>query len=189
LFKKHDFIFKFFKKKQMNNLIARLFLFVVALFVAGISHSQSNFTSKLIGAGVVVSDVERSLDFYVNGIGMVKAYSFTINEEFSKRSGLSNGVPTSVTVLKLENSPDANEWKLMSFGKKPKHRKSNFIQDDLGVQYITINVKALKPVLERLKQKNVPFLGSTPTALNKNTQFAFVQDPDGTFVELIGPME
>jgi catechol 2,3-dioxygenase-like lactoylglutathione lyase family enzyme len=138
---------------------------------------------------VVVSDLEPSLDFYINGIGMVKAYNFTINEDFSKRSGLSNGVPTTVTVLKLENSPEANEWKLMSFDKKPKHRKSNFIQDDLGVQYITINVKALKPILERLKQKNVRLLGSTPTALNKNAQLAFVQDPDGTFIELIGPME
>ncbi|MFD3002356.1 VOC family protein [Pontibacter toksunensis] len=153
------------------------------------SYAQSNFSSKLIGLGVVVSDLDRSLDFYVNGIGMVKAYSFTINEEFSKRSGLSNGVPTAVTVLKLENSPEANEWKLMSFGKKATHPKQNFIQDDTGVQYITINVKALKPVIERLKQQNVPLLGNSPTPLNQNTHFVLVQDPDGTFVELIGPME
>lgn len=133
--------------------------------------------------------MERSLDFYVDGIGMVKVNSFTINEEFSKRSGLSNGMPTSVAVLKLEDSPEANEWKLMSFGKKATHPKQKFIQDDTGVQYITINVKALKPVIERLKQKNVPFLGSTPTPLNQNAHFVLVQDPDGTFIELIGPME
>ena len=120
---------------------------------------------------------------------MVKTGGFNINEDFAKRSGLSNGVPFSVTVLKLENSPDANEWKLMSFGKKATHPKQNFIQDDVGVQYITINVKALKPIIERLKQKNVPLLGSTPTSLNGNSQFVFVQDPDGNFIELIGPME
>ena len=154
-----------------------------------ISYSQSNFSSKLIGLGVVVSDLDKSLDFYVNGIGMVKTGGFNINEDFAKRSGLSNGVPFSVTVLKLENSPDANEWKLMSFGKKATHPKQNFIQDDAGVQYITINVKALKPIIERLKQKNIPLLGSTPTSLNGNSQFVFVQDPDGTFIELIGPME
>ncbi|WP_229968975.1 VOC family protein [Pontibacter harenae] len=171
----------------------RFYFLVAALLVTFASHaqssSQSNFSSKLIGLGVVVSDLERSLDFYVDGIGMVKVNSFAIDENFSKRSGLSNGVPTSVTVLKLEDSPEANEWKLMTFGKKATHPKQKFIQDDTGVQYITINVKALKPVIERLKQKNVPFLGSTPTPLNQNLYFVLVQDPDGTFIELIGPME
>ena len=173
----------------MKRFVTKCSFLIAALLMTFASHAQSNFSSKLIGLGVVVSDLDRSLDFYVNGIGMEKAYSFTIDEEFSKRSGLSNGVPASVTVLKLENSPDANEWKLMSFGKKATHPKQNFIQDDTGVQYITINVKALKPVIERLKEKNVPFLGSSPTPLNQKTHFVLVQDPDGTFIELIGPME
>lgn len=173
----------------MKKSVLRISFLLAAMLVSFASYSQSNFSSKLIGLGVVVSDLERSLDFYVDGIGMVKTFSFTINEDFSKRSGLSNGVPTSVTVLKLEDSPEANEWKLMSFGKKATHPKQNFIQDDTGVQYITINVKALKPVIERLKQQDVPFLGSTPTPLNQDLHFVLVQDPDGTFVELIGPME
>ncbi len=173
----------------MKKSIAIFFSAVVVLLMSFTSFSQSNFSSKLIGLGVVVSDLDKSLDFYVNGIGMVKTGGFNINEDFAKRSGLSNAVPFSVTVLKLENSPDANEWKLMSFGKKATHPKQNYIQDDVGVQYITINVKALRPIIERLKQKNVPLLGSTPTSLNGNSQFVLVQDPDGNFIELIGPME
>lgn len=169
--------------------MVRFSLLVFAMFMTFTSYSQSNFSSKLIGVGVVVSDLERSLDFYVNGIGMVKAFSFNINEDFSKRSGLANGAPTSVTVLKLENSPEANEWKLMSFGKKAAHPKQKFIHDNLGMRYITIKVKSLKPVIERLKQKNVLFLGDTPIPLNAESHFAFVQDPDGNFIELIGPME
>lgn len=178
----------------MTRPFVKCFSIVLTLCITFASHAQttqptqSNFTSKLIGMGVVVSDLEKSLDFYTNVIGMVKAYSFTINEDFSKRSGLSNGVPATVTVLKLENSAEANEWKLMSFGKQATHPKQNFIQDDTGVQYITINVKALKPIIERLKQRNVPFLGSSPTQLNRNSQLLFVQDPDGTFIEIIGPM-
>ena len=178
-------------------LFKKASLLITVLFLSLISYSQSapstssatsNFTSKLIGLGVVVSDLDKSLDFYVNAIGMVKAYSFKIGSEFSKRSGLANGDSTSVTVLKLENSPEANEWKLMSFGKKASHPKQAFIPDDTGVQYITINVKALKPIIERLKQRNVPFLGSSPTPLNKAAHILVVQDPDGTFIELIGPM-
>ncbi|WP_461075056.1 VOC family protein [Spirosoma flavus] len=153
------------------------------------SFAQSNFTSKVIGVGVVVADLDRSLDFYVNGIGMVKTGSFTINEDFGKRSGLTNGVSVGVTILKLENSPEATDWKLMSFGKKAGHSKPKFIQDDTGMQYITIQVKALKPIIDRLTRMNVPFLGSTPTVLNEKSHFVFVQDPDGTFIELIGPMQ
>ena len=173
----------------MKKAAVKYSFLVAAMLLSFASYAQSNFSSKLIGMGVVVSDLDRSLDFYVNGIGMVKAFSFKINEDFGKRSGLSNGAPTEVTVLKLENSPEANEWKLMSFGKKAKNPKSKFIQDDTGVQYITINVKALKPVIERLKAKNVTFLGSTPIPLNQKSHFVLVQDPDGTFIELIGPME
>ena len=152
--------------------------------------AQSNFSSKLIGVGVVVADIEKSVDFYINGIGMVKTGGFNIAEDFAKRSGLSNGVPFAVTVLKLENSPEANEWKLITFGKVAvgKHPKQNFIQDDAGPRYITINVKSLKVVMDKLTKMKVPFLGSTPTALNQRDQFLFVQDPDGNFIELIGPM-
>lgn len=153
------------------------------------SYAQSNFTSKTIGIGVVVADLERSVDFYVNGIGMVKTGSFTINEEFGKRSGLTNGVATNVTMLKLENSPDATDWKLMSFGKQASHPKPTYIQDDTGMQYITIQVKALQPIIDRLKQMKVPFLGSTPTPLNAKAHFVLVQDPDGNFIELIGPLQ
>jgi catechol 2,3-dioxygenase-like lactoylglutathione lyase family enzyme len=169
--------------------LLKIFGIVTALLLNVATYAQSSFTSNLIGSGVVVADLERSLDFYVNGIGMVKAYNFTINEDFSKRSGLSNGVAVDVTVLKLENSPNANEWKLMSFGNKQAESKPEFIQDGTGVQYITINVKALNPVIERLKAKNVKLLGSTPTPLNGKQHFVLVQDPDGIFIELIGPLD
>lgn len=174
----------------MNKYSFKSLLLVCAMLISYSSYAQSNFTSKLIGVGVVVADIDRSIDFYVNGIGMVKSYNFNINEDFSKRSGLANGKPFAVTVLKLENSPDANEWKLISFGKKANGpKKSKFIQDDAGMQYITINVKTLKPVMERLKKQNVTFLGSTPTELNKTSHLLLVQDPDGNFLEIIGPLE
>lgn len=163
------------------------FIFLAAFLGSNLANAQSNFTSPLIGVGVVVKDLDKSVDFYVNTIGMVKTGGFSLDADFAKRSGLSNGVPFSVVVLKLENSDSANEWKLMSFGNNPDHKKPAYVQDDLGMQYITINVKALTPVMDRLKQKGVKFLGDTPTPLSGNRFFLLVQDPDGNFIELIGP--
>lgn len=177
-----------FKLNCVKRTQVRLSVLLIGLSLSISGYSQSNFTSKVIGIGVVVSDLERSLDFYVNGIGMVKTGNFTINEDFGKRSGLSNGVATNVTILKLENSPDATDWKLMSFGSKPAHSKPKYIQDDTGMQYITIQVKALQPIIDRLTEMKVPFLGSTPTPLTAKAHFVFVQDPDGNFIELIGPL-
>jgi catechol 2,3-dioxygenase-like lactoylglutathione lyase family enzyme len=172
----------------MQKIIFKLSALLLLTLLNVAAYAQSQFTSKLIGVGVVTTDLEKSLNFYVNGIGMVKTGGFNIAEDFAKRSGLSNGVPFSVTVLKLENSADANEWKLITFGKKAAPQKQTFIQEGAGMQYITINVKSLKAVMDRLSALKVPFLGSTPTALDATKQFLFVQDPDGNFIELIGPM-
>lgn len=146
--------------------------------------AQSEFSSSLIGVGSVTTDLEASLDFYLNVIGMTKTGEFDVNADFAKSSGLSNGVPFHVDVLQL--GEEGNVWKLMSFGKDATHPKSTFIQDDIGMQYITINVKSMKPFLERIKKHKVKLLGDTPvTMADGKRQFVLIQAPEGTIVELI----
>jgi catechol 2,3-dioxygenase-like lactoylglutathione lyase family enzyme len=151
--------------------------------------AQSEFSSNLIGVGVVTTDLEKSMAFYLNVIGMRKTGEFDVNAEFAKTSGLSNGVPFHVEVLQLEDSPDANVWKLMSFGNEAANPKSTYIQDDIGMQYITINVNSLQPFLKRIKEQNVKMLGDTPIALGEDNHFVLVQAPEGTIIELIGPLK
>lgn len=163
-------------------------LFFVFAFLGLNLSAQSEFSDPFIHIGVVVSDLEESLDFYTGVIGMKKTGGFTVDKAFAKKSGLSNGVAFDVTVLRLEDSKDATQWKLMSFGKESQHAEQHFIQDDIGMQYITIFVRDLNPFVERIKKHNIPFLGETPVVLNENDHFVFIQDPDGNFIELIGPM-
>ena len=163
-----------------------ILLLAVSTILTSNLMAQSEFSSSLIGVGVVTSDLEKSRDFYINVIGMEKTSEFDVNEEFGKASGLSNGVAFHVDVLQL--GEDGNVWKLMSFGKEATHPKSTFLQDDIGVQYITINVSSLKPFLERIKKHKVKLLGETPIPLgNDGRQFVLLQAPEGTIVELIGP--
>ena len=156
-------------------------------FPALVSKAQSEFANSTIQVGVVVSDLDRAVKFYTEVIGMQKVRDFDINSDFGARSGLSGGVPFHVEVLKLENKPEATEWKLLSFGKDAQHPKQKWIQDDTGMQYITIYVNSLDPFIDRLESNKVPLLGQTPTAINEELWFVLVQDPDGNFVELIGP--
>jgi len=150
--------------------------------------AQSEFSSGLIGVGVVTKDITKSLDFYINVIGMTKVSDFDVDENFGKISGLTDGIAFHVDVLKLEDSPEANQWKLMSFKKEGSHPMPNYIHDDTGMQYITINVNSLDPVLKRIKENNVKLLGETPVPLGEKDHFVLVQDPDGTIIELIGPL-
>ena len=150
--------------------------------------TEKEFASNTIGVGVVVADLERSLDFYINVIGMSKVNEFDIDEVFSRKSGLAGGEPFRVHVLKLDDHPGATSWKLISFGKKGAHPISEFIQDDTGMQYITLLVTNLEPFLERIRKHEVELLGETPVPFDAERHFVLVRDPDGTFLELIGPL-
>ena len=173
----------------MKNLL-KSFVLLAAMLLVLTSHSvqpPDDFAKSGISVGVVVEDLNKSLDFYLNVIGMVKTGEFSVDAAKAKELGLSNGNSFDVKVLKLENSEQAAEWKLMSFGKKAAHPKQNFVPDDTGIQYVTIFVKSMKPILERIKKHGVKTLGITPTMLDADRQFVSLQDPDGNFIELIGP--
>ncbi len=151
--------------------------------------AQSEFSSGLIGVGLVTRDLQKSLDFYLKVIGMTKVSEFDVDGEFGKSSGLTDGLAFHVDVLKLQDNPDANQWKLMSFNKQGAHPMPKYIEDDTGMQYITIHVNSLQPFLERIKKYKVKLLGDTPVPLNEQDHFVLVQDPDGTIIELIGPLK
>ena len=169
----------------------KLFAFLIASVLLTLSSNtmaQSEFSSGLIGVGVVCKDIEKSLDFYLNVIGMTKVSEFDVDEAFGKSSGLTDGLAFHVDVLKLQDSPAANQWKLMSFKKEGSHPNSTYIHDDTGMQYITIMVNSLEPFLKRIKEHQAKLLGDTPIPLNETDHFVLVQDPDGTIIELIGPL-
>jgi catechol 2,3-dioxygenase-like lactoylglutathione lyase family enzyme len=184
MFHIYQIITKFLKMKKIG------LYFVISVISVCMSEiaAQGEFASSTIGIGVVVSDLEKSIDFYTNVIGMQVVDEFDVDETFGMSSGLSGGIPFTVKVLKLEDSPEATQWKLMSFDKKAAHTMPKHIQDDTGAQYITIMVNNLKPFLERIEKHKVKLLGESPVVLGPDQQFALVQDPDGTFIELIGPL-
>ena len=56
-----------------------------------------------------------------------------------------------------------------------------------GLRYLTLYVKDMNRALERLKAAGVPTLGETPVDLGGGNALVTVKDPDGNFMELIGP--
>jgi len=147
--------------------------------------AQSNFLKPTISLGIIVEDLNKSINFYTNVVGMIQVREFVVDSEKAKRMGLSKGEKFDIKVLKLENTEAATELKLMSFNKKTNRSKQNYLPEVNGIRYLTIFVNSMEPVLERIKQNNVKTLGQTPTMLDAKRQFVLIQDPDGNFVEFI----
>lgn len=159
-------------------------LLLLPLLMLG-QENATEFEKNTISIGLIASDLEASLTFYTDIIGMQETGGFGIDAAFGKNSGLTGGTPFDVKILKLEDDPNATELKIMSFNKE-KNPGEKHIQVRNGMRYITIFVKSIVPVLERLKRNNIPFLGKTPIQLGDGRDFILIQDPDGVFVELIG---
>lgn len=162
-------------------------LLIAAVLIAPSFSAEEEFTSKVIQIGMIVSDLDASVKFYTEVVGLTEQAGFEVDADFGKRSGLTDSLPIKVRVLKVGAGEDATQLKLMTFGDKAKKQTNEFIHTHTGIQYITINVKELAPIVERIKKHKVKFLGETPIPLGKR-HFVMVKDPDGTFVELIGPM-
>ncbi|WP_299767035.1 VOC family protein [uncultured Dokdonia sp.] len=169
-----------------NNIKKGLLLLLIQISM--VINAQTEFEQSAISIGVVVSDIDASTAFYKDVVGMIEVPGFNVTSEVAKKTGLTGGLPLQVTVLKLEDSPTATEWKLMSFEKEATHPKQQYIQDDTGMQYITIFPKDMKDAIARIKKHKVPTLGETPTKLPNGKTFILIQDPDGTFIELIGDL-
>lgn len=168
----------------------KFFYLLLSLTITSAAFSQTTnsevFTNPTISVGVVVSDLEKSLDFYTHVIGMVKTREFSVDRAKADRMGLTDNKEINVTVLKLIDDDTSTEWKLLNFGNKASHPKQRHIHDDTGMQYTTIFVSNLKPFVDRIKEHNIEILSEIPTKLAENRYFILIQDPDGIFIELIG---
>ncbi len=160
------------------------FTFILSAIFA---FAQSEFAHPGIFVGSVVEDLDTSIKFYTEVIGMTKTGEFSVTKEQCKELGLTDKYQLDVTILKLEDSPNATEWKLMSLGTKAKHPKQKYMSDDTGMQYISILVNHLDPFIERCDKNNVKILSGKPSKLSDKKYFILVQDPDGTFIEIMGP--
>jgi len=114
---------------------------------------SSEFSSSTIDLGVVVRDVQKSVDFYTDLIGFTEVPGFAVDEEFCRGAGLTDGHGLEVRVLVLKQDKTATSLKLMSLsGVESKASDNAFVHSQLGYSYITIRTVSLKPALERLKE-------------------------------------
>ena len=154
------------------------------------SAAEPVFSSTTIDIGVVASDLEASAKFYTGALGLTETKGFTATPEKATAFGLTNHLGADIRVFVLGEGSAATRIKLMSFptagGTKP---DQTYIHSTIGLSYLTLRVTDMKAALQRLKEAKVELLGETPASLGGDNYLVAVKDPDGNFIELIGPMK
>lgn len=153
---------------------------------------EVTFPRTTIDLGTVVTDLEKSVAFYTQGVGFRQLESFDVPAELAASAGLTDQKPLSIRVLALGDGPTATKLKLMQVaGTTPRTGDNEFIHSHTGFRYLTIMVENTDEALARLAKMGVKPLAKSPVSLPEDLApgmfLTCVKDPDGNVVELIGP--
>ncbi len=169
-----------------------LALLVALTCVASIADESPAFPRTTIDVGCVVTDMEKSVRFYTDGIGFREAASFDVSADVASDAGLTDLRPLAVRVLTLGDEATATKLKLMQVaGTLPRTGDNDFVHSHTGFRYLTIFVEDTDATLARLEKLGVKPIAKGPVTLPKKfgegITLTCVRDPDGNIVELIGP--
>ena len=107
---------------------------------------------------------------------------------------LEHGTELNIHVLRLGDENSSTKLKLMQVaGKKPTRIvKQPYIHSTAGFSYLTIFVKNVEKIISRAKKYGYqPYAQSPqvlPEGLPQDICLLMLKDPDGNFVEIVGPL-
>ncbi len=153
-----------------------------------VASRPGEFASTTIDLGIVCSDVERSVDFYTQAVGMTELSGFDVPGELGRDVGLTDNQPFHVHVLTLGKGDKATKLKLMEFKKTPgKKAEHGFIHSTVGMRYTTIAVNDIAAANLRMIAYGSMPLGKGLHEIPNGNFLGVYRDPDQNFVELVGP--
>ncbi|MCA9246715.1 MAG: VOC family protein [Planctomycetales bacterium] len=182
------------RRQPWHGFVASLALIIAVVLAAQLRAEEkaSEFARQTIDLGVVVSDVEASAKFYTEAIGFAEVKSFGVSADFAEDVGLTANQPLEIRVFKLGDESTATSLKLMQLPQtNPKPSDNSYIHSQLGFSYLTIHINDTNAAVARLKKAGVKPIAKGPVELPKGlpqgVYLTLVRDPDGNFIELVGP--
>jgi catechol 2,3-dioxygenase-like lactoylglutathione lyase family enzyme len=150
------------------------------------------YARTTIDLGTVVSDLEKSATWYTEVLGMQEQPGFDVPGEFAGKVGLSNKLPFKVRVFTLGEGETATKLKLMEFKSSPGARvDQTYIHSSYGFRYLTLFVNDIEASVKRAVDHGAKPIAEgmvgLPEGFPEGVYLAVVRDPDGNFVELVGP--
>jgi lactoylglutathione lyase len=149
---------------------------------------KDNFDKNVIDIGIVASDVAKTAAFYKDALGFVEVEGFDVPAAMGQNSGLTDNQAFKVRVFVAADKSKATKVKIMSFPKAPgKKADTKFLHSSYGYRYITVFVNDMTAALARARKAGVMPVKEPYKLADGKNYLALVRDPDGNFVELLGP--
>jgi lactoylglutathione lyase len=151
-----------------------------------------DFARTTIDLGMVITDLDKAVKFYTEAVGFHEVQGFVAPADLATDAGLTDKKELKIRVLVLGEGDTATKLKLMQVdGVKTRKSDNEYVYSQTGFRYVTIGVRDMNAAMERLKKAKVKPIAKGPVplpdSLGKGVFLTVVADPDGNFVELVGP--
>jgi catechol 2,3-dioxygenase-like lactoylglutathione lyase family enzyme len=130
--------------------------------------------------GICVSDLERSLRFYCDGLGFSIAEGHAIGNEFADALEVPRQVDLTSQFIRIEGL----SIELLHYRSPGTHSHPSASRNQLGLTHLSFVVADLDASLDRLVASGGTLLEATRTK-QEGIELLFVADPDGVRVELM----
>jgi len=133
--------------------------------------------------GIVVSDIEKSLYFYRDLLGLkIKIDALEEGNFINTISGLKN---IKVRTVKMLADKGDTLIEFLWYKSHPRKRRKNNDIYNIGASHPAFTVENLDYEYKRLKGKGVKFNSPPQISPNGKAKVAFCHDPDGNPIELV----
>lgn len=137
--------------------------------------------------GIVVSDMERSLHFYRDLLGLKVVWVMDESGEYiDNMLSLQN---VRVATVKMSANSGSTLIELLEFNSHPRETPSKREVYTIGPSHVAFTVDDLDVVYRRLSQAGIRFNAPPQLSPDGYAKVTFCQDPDGTLVELVEVLE
>ncbi|MCK4308080.1 VOC family protein [candidate division WOR-3 bacterium] len=132
--------------------------------------------------GIVVSNMEWSLEFYRDLLGLKVVKDFKEEGEYiDKISGLSG---VKLWMIKLV-ADDGTMVELLKYMSHPQEAPYNAQICNIGCSHVAFTVEDVDKEYTRLSEKGIRFNSPPVVSPDGYAKVAFCRDPDGVFIELV----
>jgi len=146
--------------------------------------------TKLNHANVIVSDLERSIKFYTDVLGLEVLMATEIDEaQFARGVGIS-GAKVKGVFLQVPGTPTVIEMFEYTAPHSSKQISPSDLPSDIGIGHLAFEVHDLDVAYEKLVARGIKFVSAPVTIPETHkdvggVRFCYFNDPDGILLELI----
>jgi len=133
-------------------------------------------------AAIVVTDMERSLAFYRDLLGLRVALDVEREGEFFDKLLALPGLRMRVVMLE---APDGNRLELFEFLSHPKKAPDNVETCDIGCMHVAFSVSDIDETYRVLSENGIAFHCPPLVSEDGYGKVTYCRDPDGTILELV----